>query len=133
MVATITNQILNDGERNLVVKVQISGDSAGDVTNRLIINVSDFAGYTSEAFELKINRLKANLVSFSAQLLWDADTNVKAYDIVGDRPVNDDFSKYGGLINDAGSGKTGDILISTSGLASGDEGTIVLEMKKRGV
>lgn len=129
MVNTITKQTIVDGERNLIVKAQISGDGSGEETNTVLVDISEFAGSPTE---VKIVRVKANLVGFSAQLLWDADTNVKAADIIGDREVDSDFSRWGGTINDSGSGKTGDILITTLGLGSGDEGTIVLEMKKRG-
>jgi len=41
-----------------------------------------------------------------------------------------DFQDFGGLSNNAGSGKTGDILFTTKGHSSGDTYSIVLEMIK---
>jgi len=41
-----------------------------------------------------------------------------------------DFQDFGGLPNNAGSGKNGDILFTTIGHSSGDTYSIVLEMVK---
>ena len=41
-----------------------------------------------------------------------------------------DFTVEGGLVNNAGAGKTGDIMLTTRGIGV-EEGTIVLHMKKR--
>lgn len=128
MVNTITKQTLVDGERNLVVKVQISGDGSGEETATNLIDVSTFANAPSE---VKIRRIKGDLVGFSAQLVWDADTDVKIVDLNSTGEIDLDYTRFGGLINDAGSGKTGDIMLTTSGLGSGDEGTLTLEMQKR--
>lgn len=126
MVNTVTKQTLIDGERNLVVKVQISGDGSGEETNTNLIDIST---YNLPNATCKINRIKAMLVGFSMQLIWDADTDVKAQDVrAGENEM--DFKKWGGLINNAGVGVTGDILFTTLGLGSGDEGTITLEMVK---
>jgi len=42
-----------------------------------------------------------------------------------------DFKPVGGLINNAGTGVTGDILFTTSGHTAGDSYSIILEMDKR--
>jgi hypothetical protein len=41
-----------------------------------------------------------------------------------------DFEKFGGLTNNAGAGKTGDVLFSTADASNGDFYAIVLEMVK---
>jgi hypothetical protein len=38
-----------------------------------------------------------------------------------------DYSSFGGLPNNAGTGKTGDVLFTTVGAAAGDRYTIVIE------
>ncbi|KKN77960.1 hypothetical protein LCGC14_0355250 [marine sediment metagenome] len=126
---TITSQTINDGERNLIVKVKITGDGSGDESDTILVNVSEFAGSFTE---VSILRVLPTLNGFSATLSWDADTNVKAMDLLDGDPTPICYKAFGGLINDAGNGKTGDILLTTLSLNSGDEGTIVLEMKKRG-
>lgn len=63
------------------------------------------------------------------QLLFDATTDVLALDLVPIKPMHFDFKCFGGLPNYAGTGKTGDILLTTSGLASGDLITIVFTVR----
>jgi hypothetical protein len=44
--------------------------------------------------------------------------------------VSLDFSRFGGITNNAGTGKTGDLLFTTVGAASGDRYTVVIEVLK---
>jgi hypothetical protein len=130
MANTITNQTIMDGERNLVVKVQILGDNSGDETVANIVNMSTYNNGTyGPIVALKIMAIKANLNGFAAQLIWDASANVKCMDIP-DGDSDFDYRKFGGLINNAGSGVTGDILLATTGLAV-EQGTIIIEMAKK--
>lgn len=127
MVASLTPHIINDGARNLVVKTHIVGDAGGDVTNSVLIDASTFSGTFDD---LKIVGIKADLRGFSADLHWDATVNVDIVTILAEEEFDKCYRRFGGLTNNAGAGKTGDILISTTGLGAGDEGTIILEMKK---
>lgn len=123
---TLAKQTLSDGERNTVVKVKITGDGSGDETSTLLIDFSDYSGSYDE---LKIMRIQSELIGFSVKLEWDASSNTDCLDIpAGESDMN--FRPFGGLINNASS-PTGDIDITTTGLGSGDEGTILLEMQKR--
>lgn len=61
------------------------------------------------------------------RLLWDASTDTVAMDIpCATNASKANFRRFGGLVNSSGSGKTGDILITTTGLASGDTVTLAL-------
>lgn len=61
------------------------------------------------------------------RLLFDASTDVVAMDIpCATNATKANFRKMGGLLNKGGSGITGDILLTTTGLASGDTVTIVI-------
>lgn len=127
MANTLTKQTLQDGERNLVVKCVIVGDGVeGDWSDQLLIDASTYTGAPSD---LKIMKIWASLAGFSAMLEWDATTNVDIVSIPADDEVNRDFKEIGGLVNNAGTGKTGDILIDTTGLGA-EEGSIVLWMRK---
>lgn len=126
MANTVEIQTLVNGQRNLVLKIHIDGDGSGEETATTIVDVSAYS-----ATEVSIQSLQSTLSGFTAEILWDADTDKHAFNIA-DFDVNQDFRRYGGLINNAGAGKTGDIKITTVGLGSGDTGHIVLAMKKRG-
>lgn len=127
MTITITRQTIHDGERNLVVKAILIGGDGVDVTDTSLIDASTYSGAPTD---LKIMKIKAHLNGFSVMLEWDATTNVDTLSIPGDEWVNYDFFDIGGLPNNAGAGKTGDILIDTTGMGAGEEGSIVLWMRK---
>ena len=131
MAITLTKQTIHDGPRNLVVKVKLLGDSV-EATAVLLINVSDYSNPTpGVGASVKLMRVVSALENFHVTLLWDADTDVPFCDVPAGNH-DQDFSKEGGLVNNAGTGITGDIMITTSGIGV-EEGTLVLHMKKRGI
>ena len=64
------------------------------------------------------------------KILFDASTDVLAWEVPADYADTADFSEFVGLVNNAGSGKTGDINFTTVGHSSGDSYSIVLKLKK---
>lgn len=131
MVNTIATQTLQDGPRNLVVKVNILGDASGEETATQLIDVSAYDGHGKNWDEVSILRAQGSLTGFSVNLLWDATTDLRAMDLSADDPFCLDHREVGGLINDAGTGVTGDINFTTVGLGAADTGSFVLWMKKR--
>ena len=127
MTITITRQTIHDGERNLVVKAILIGGDGVDVTDTSLIDASTFSGAPTD---LRIMKVQAHLNGYSVMLEWDATTNVDVLSVPGDEWVNYDFMDIGGLPNNAGVGKTGDILIDTLGMGAGEEGSIVLWLRK---
>lgn len=66
------------------------------------------------------------------RLRWDATTPVDIMPLAGRGRMS--FWNFGGLQNNAGAGKTGKILLSTVGYASGIQVfSLILEMAKQGV
>lgn len=126
MANTIAKQVLLNGSRNYIVKFTIIGDGSGDETVALVNAVSGDMGVNN-----KIIQVDANLSGFSGQLMFDATTDLYACQIAQDADVHLDFCRIGGLINNAGAGKTGDILLKTTGLGMGESGTITLYVKKK--
>lgn len=127
MVNTVTTQKVIDGERNVVTKTTILGDGSGEETVTQLLDVSTFSGAPGT---VKIIRIQAYLTGFSVSLLWDATTDVTIIELPADDDINQDFKVFGGLINNSGTGKTGDIMFTTVGLGAADTGTIVIEMQK---
>lgn len=126
MVNTVTKQTILDGETQLIVKMHITGDGSGDETATNLIDVSTYAGAPTE---VKIYNIDAAFSGFSVNMLWDATANVDIINLPEGEDIFD-FERFGGLLNNSGTGKTGDIVFTTSGLGSGDEGTIILHMRK---
>lgn len=133
MAATATQQILNDGPRNLVLKYTIAG-TTGDTTEGILVNASDFndaEGNALGANSLTLMGINAALTGCSIDLLWDATTNVKLAEIPIRRTVNQNYEHFGGIKDNSGAGSTGDVLFTTTAYsAGGDGGHIYLEFKK---
>lgn len=129
MAITVSKQTIINGPRNLVVKVHIDGP-ATTTANITSTNIVDVSALSAE--EVKIMKVQSSLSGFTAELIWDATTDVHALSIPED-DFEGDYRQFGGLINNAGAGKTGDILLSSLGsLEPGTHGTITIEMRKRG-
>ena len=75
-------------------------------------------------------RITHAIVGMSVQMLLDATANVLLCDLAESSNGHLNFENFGGIPNNAGSGKTGDILFTTLGHSSGDTYSIVIEMVK---
>lgn len=129
MAATATEQVLNNGVRNLNLKYTIAG-TTGDVTGSTLVDVSSLdTGIGVNG--LTLYEVESSLTGFSAKLQWDATSAVDLVELPSDEYLKQDFSAEGGIKNNAGAGATGDVLITTTGYtASGDGGFILLRFKK---
>tara|TARA_R100000687_G_scaffold58628_1_gene47067 strand:- start:1006 stop:1218 length:213 start_codon:yes stop_codon:yes gene_type:complete len=65
------------------------------------------------------------------QLLFDASTDAFIIELGENQSGNHDYSIFGGLTNNAGSGKTGDIKFTTVGASSGDTYTVIMYLRKK--
>ena len=63
-------------------------------------------------------------------MLFDASTNVFCIELGENQSGHHDYTSFGGLTNNAGSGVTGDILFTTVGHASADTYTVILQVRK---
>ena len=66
----------------------------------------------------------------SVKLLWDATTDTICWDLNSDYTTDEDFTDFGGIRNTSGTGKTGDIMLTTTGHSGGDSYVIVLTLFK---
>ena len=126
MANTIGLQTLIDVATKLVVKIAITGDGSGDET---VANVVDVSTFSPAASEVKIDAVTFSLDGFAAALNWDATTDLLAVSLTGSGFF--DYNPFGGLPNNAGTGKTGDVFLATNGLGSGEKGFIIVEMTKK--
>lgn len=125
MANTVTLTTILDGKRNLIKRIDILGDGSGEVSDSVVVDVSAH-GATAVAIVKEYHQLSG----FTAALEWDATADTHIMTCAGEGGLN--FREIGGPINNnAGDGKTGDILLTTIGLGSGERGTITLEMVKK--
>tara|TARA_R110000868_G_scaffold12052_2_gene58511 strand:- start:6900 stop:7298 length:399 start_codon:yes stop_codon:yes gene_type:complete len=126
----VATQTLVDNTQRAVFKFTNISDGTGEVA-ALKIDVSTLSSYLGNACTgVSIQRVDAITSGMGINMLWDATTDVVILTVGEADFVSFDFSRFGGLTNDSGTGKTGDILFSTVGATLGDRYTVVMEVLK---
>ena len=122
--ANVTSiQILEDGDRNVVVKLIGKLDTSNVSLTTLLDPATLAAVNASSMNPQQATSLAIETVTFDIQdglvvaLYWDADTDVPIWYFSGRDKMNMEFTNF--LQNNAGTGKTGKILYDTSGWTSG--------------
>ena len=131
MADAVTSQTIIDGERNCIIKFTNVSDGTGESAVAKV----DVSALTSNAAgvacsEVRVMRVSHAIVGMSVQMFLNATSNVLLMELAESSNGHMDFKDFGGLPNNAGSGKNGDILFTTKGHSSGDTYSIVLEMIK---
>ncbi len=124
MADAVSSQTIIDGARNAVMKFTNLSDGTGE-SAVLKVDVSALSGAPAR---VDIQRVHYCVTGMVVTMLWDATTDVRIIELSGDGWL--DFTKFGGLTNNAGTGVTGDILFTTTGHTLGDSYSIILEMTK---
>ena len=131
MADAVTSQTIQDGERYCILKFTNVSDGTGESAVAKV-DVSALASNSEgkSCSEVKVMRVSHAIVGMSVQLFLDATSNVLLMELAESSNGHMDFKDFSGIPNNAGSGKTGDILFTTKGHSSGDTYSIVLEMHK---
>ena len=131
MADAVTSQTIIDGERNCVMKFTNVSDGTGESAVAKV-DVSALASNAAgvACSEVRVMRISHAIVGMSVQLFLDATSNVLLVELAESSNGHMDFTDFGGIPNNAGSGKDGDVLFTTKGHSSGDTYSIVLEMVK---
>lgn len=127
MVDTVTTQILRDGRRNLVMKFTNISDGSGESA----VTKVDVSSLSESPARVRITRIDYTTAGIGLDISWDADADVLALTIPQDMSDSIDYRWFGGVTNNAGAGRTGDIKFSTNNSPlAGDRYTVVLHMIK---
>ena len=131
MSGTVTTQIIQDGERNCIMKFTNVSDGTGE-SAVVKVDVSALQSNPSgiACSEVRLVRVSHAIVGMSVQMFFNASTNVLLMELAESSNGHMDFQDFGGIPNNAGSGKDGDILFTTKDHTSGDTYSIILEMLK---
>ena len=131
MADAVSSQTLVDTDKRTVVKFTNLSDGNGESAVKKV-DVSALSGVPSK---VTIDQIWYDIGGMRVQIDFDASTNVPALVLGGSAAAGNvqghlDFRSFGGIKNNAGSGVTGDIDISTSGHTNLDHYTIILELRK---
>lgn len=129
MADAVATQILFENKSDLVMKFTNISDGTGESA----VTKVDVSALTPAATEVSIDKIIYATDGMAVRILWDATTDVPAWLVPASQQGCFDFTKDppGGLINNAGTGITGDIQFTTVGHTSGDTYSIILVMRKR--
>lgn len=127
MADTTTSQ-LYDGARNINLKYTIYSDGTGQ-TGTVILNVSALT--PNPGVHMKIRRIRYSIEGMYVRLQWDATTPIDIAVLGGGTNILDFSDEYaGGFPNNAGTGVTGNVLLTTTGQLAGSNATINIEAIK---
>jgi len=131
MADAVTSQTLIDGERLAIMKFTNISDGTGE-TAVTKVNVANLAssGSGKACTGVIVNKITSVCHGMDVRMYWDASTDVPFFMSTINTNYENDFSSIGGITNNSGTGKNGNIVFSTADASSGDTYTVVLEMVK---
>ena len=131
MADLVASTVMQDGARTAVLRFTNVSDGSGE-SAVVKVDASALAAMTNgeKSTNIKIMKCWWSVSGMDVDLLWNADANVHAITLTSDGAGFLDFSSFGGLQNNAGAGKDGDILLTTRGHTNLDTYTVVLEVSK---
>jgi hypothetical protein len=126
----VTSQTLHDGPKNCVMRFTNISDGVGE-SAVLKVDVSGLSTSRDRTcVGVAIEKIDFMTDGMGVNILWDATADVVAALLPTSEFGCLDFCSMGGLQNNAGAGKTGDVLFTTVGHASGDRYDVTLHMRK---
>lgn len=133
MADAVTSTTILDGEKDFIVQLTNVSDGTGESAIAKV-DVSSLAPRKSDGAActaVKLTKVYYSILGFTKiGLFWDATVNTLCMELNPSADGILDFSPFGGLQNTAGAGKTGDILLTTTGHSAGDTYLIVLHCTK---
>lgn len=123
MADAVATQVLVNNPARLVLKFTNVSDGTGEAAV-LKVDVSTYG-----CAGVVINKLYASTFGMGVDILWDATADVLCWHVPADTTYSMDFSPFS-LVNNAGTGKTGDVMFTTVGHTAGDRYSIILDMRK---
>ncbi len=131
MADAVTSQTIMDGERVAIMKFTNISDGTGE-TAVTKVNVSSLTANSAgqACTGVTVTKITSVCHGMEVRMYWDASTDVPFFLATVNTNYCNDFSGFGGIPNNAGAGKNGNIVFSTADASSGDTYFVVLEMVK---
>ena len=132
MADAVTSTTLMDSDRVAIIQLTSTSDGTGEAAVKKIDVSALSDSSTGQACTgVRLAKIVYSTFGMSVKLLWDATTDTICWDLNADYTTDEDFTEFGGVRNTAAaSGKTGDIMLTTTGHSDGDSYVIVLTLYK---
>ena len=120
-----------DSDRVAIIQLTNTSDGTGEAAVKKVDVSALSNSSTGQACTgVRLAKIVYSTFGMSVKLLWDATTDTICWDLNADYTTDEDFTEFGGIRNTSGSGKTGDIMLTTTGHTNGDSYVIVLTVYK---
>ena len=131
MADAVTSQTLQDGERKAVLKFTNISDGSGEAAVKKI-DVSALSANSAGAActEVAVAKIWWQCVGMGVELLNDATADTLIIGLSPDSNGYHDYTDFSGIPNNAGDGKTGDVMFTTIGASNTDTYTVIVEVLK---
>ena len=131
MADAVTSTTLMDSDRVAIIQLTSTSDGTGEAAVKKVDVSALSDSSTGQACTgVRLARIVYSTFGMSVKLLWDATTDTICWDLNADYTTDEDFTGFGGIQNTSGSGKTGDIKLTTTGHSASDSYVIVLTLIK---
>ncbi len=133
MADAVASQIIVDGPSFVAIKLTNISDGTGETAvTKVDVSALEADSRTGlSCTDVNIERIWWQCIGMKVRILFDADTDVMAIELGENQSGNHDYSIFGGLTNNAGTGKTGDVKFTTVGASSGGTYTVILYLRKK--
>ena len=133
MADAVASQIIVDGPSFVAITLPNISDGTGETAvTKVDVSALEADSRTGQSCtDVNIERIWWQCIGMKVRILFDADTDVMAIELGENQSGNHDYSVFGGLTNNAGTGKTGDVKFTTVGASSGDTYTVILYLRKK--
>ena len=132
MADAVTSTTLMDSDRVAIIQLTNTSDGTGEAAVKKVDVSALSDSSTGQACTgVRLAKIVYSTFGMSVKLLWDATADTICWDLNADYTTDEDFTEFGGIRNTAAaSGKTGDIMLTTTGHSDGDSYVIVLTVYK---
>jgi hypothetical protein len=131
MADTVASQTLADGPKTAVLKFSNISDGSGEsAVTKVDVSALTASADGDTCTGVTIERIWWQCIGMKVQILWDATTDLFCIELGENQSGDHDYTKFGGLTNNSGSGKTGDVKFTTVGHSDGDTYTVILYLRK---
>tara|TARA_R100000234_G_scaffold101768_2_gene70906 strand:+ start:8891 stop:9298 length:408 start_codon:yes stop_codon:yes gene_type:complete len=133
MADAVASQTIVDGSSYVAIKLTNISDGTGEsAVTKIDVSALEADSRTGlSCTDVNIDRIWWQCIGMKVRILFDADTDVMAIELGENQSGDHDYSIFGGLVNNAGTGKTGDIKFTTVGASSGDTYTVIMYLRKK--
>ena len=132
MADAVATQTIQDGAKTAIFRFTNVSDGTGEsAVAKIDVSALSSDPMTGAACTgCTIQKIYYSTIGMGVKIFFDASSNVLAWQLNADWADTLDFTDFTGIPNNAGSGKTGDVLFSTVDHSSGDVYNIVMQVSK---